>query len=271
MNKIQILFFTILTICTGCKPESWQYSRVIPLENITPIGIIRDTDNLWVSDVSNNRLVELSLTGEIIGLYDGFRRPMNIALSRSDNALYVPEYFADTVRIFKNGKISTLQLVNLPDSPAGVAVYKDYIAIADFFGHRIILKNNKDEIIIGQEGHEFGDLYYPTDVAFYNDELFVADAYNNRVMVYDLKGNKLKAIGYEDGINVATGIEVADDRVFVTDFHGNRVLIYDLLGNLQQILTESIKEPTDLSYSKKDNLLYIANYGDNSILVYEKK
>ncbi len=266
-----LYLLSFLSILTGCEPAAFQYSQVILLDNISPIGIIYNNNKLWVSDVANNRVVELSLTGEIEAIYEGFRRPMNIALSPSDNALYVPEYIADTVRILKDGNISTLQLKNLPDAPSGVAVYNDYIAVADFFGHRVILKNSGEEIIIGQEGHEFGDLYYPTDVAFYKDELFVADAYNNRVMVYDLKGNKLKAIGYEDGIDVATGIEVADSRVFVTDFHGSRVLIYDLLGNLQEILVEGVNEPTDLSYSEKDKRLYIANFGDNSVLVYQKK
>ncbi|NIR47929.1 6-bladed beta-propeller, partial [candidate division KSB1 bacterium] len=46
------------------------------------------------------------------------------------------------------------------------------------------------------EGHEFGQLYYPTDVAVHTDSnILVADAYNHRIQKFSRDGKPLSSWG----------------------------------------------------------------------------
>ncbi|MCZ6701638.1 MAG: hypothetical protein O6940_01215, partial [Ignavibacteria bacterium] len=140
------------------------------------------------------------------------------------------------------------------------------IAVVDFYNHRIILQGKDDIILIGKEGHNEGELYYPTDAALVDVKIYVADAYNNRVQVFDYDGNSLQIIGDRDKINVATGIEVTDDNIFVTDFEGNRILIYDLNGKLIYIINEHLNKPTDIDVIGEK--LFVSNYGSGSVAIF---
>jgi len=189
-----------------------------------------------LSDAANNRIVKIGLDGKIIESFDGFQRPMHIAIQ--DNKIYIPEYTSDTLRILENDKKTFFPLTIKPDGIGGISVNGNRVALTDFYNHRIILQQDDQATIIGKEGHNDGDLYYPTDVEIKNDLIYVADAYNNRVQVFDFKGNYVRMIGYNQGIKVATGLKVKDSQVLIADFEGNRVLVFGLNGRLLQILSD---------------------------------
>ena len=257
------LFLSVILI--GCNTSTeWTFDREVALDDIAPIGIIYDSESLWLSDAKNNRIVSINLRGEILKEYNGFQRPMHI--SKTGPSIYVPEYLTDTIKVIDNNKVSIVELSETLNAPGGVDVQDNLIAVADFYNHRVILQEGPNTTIIGEEGHEDGKLYYPTDVELYNDKIFVADAYNNRVQVFDKTGNSLKIIGWQENIDVATGIALNNKRVFVTDFEGNRILIYDLEGNLLQILTDRFNKPTDIFVF--ESTLYVANYKGQSVSVF---
>ena len=273
--KISIISFLLgLFVISGCsenkkkKQEATRlkFSKEIPLENISPIGIVAQGNFLWLSDVDNNRVVKIDLDGKIIESYDSFQRPMHIAIQK--DKIYVPEYTSDSLKILEDGKVSTYKLKEKPDAISGVSIDGNIVAVADFYNHRIILPQDDKVTIIGKEGHNDGELYYPTDVEISNDLIYVADAYNNRIQVFDLKGNYVRMIGWNEGIKVATGLKVTGSQVIVADFEGNRVLIYDLNGNLLQILSDKFNQPTDIEIV--NNKMYVANYKENSISVFYK-
>jgi len=143
------------------------------------------------------------------------------------------------------------------------------MAIADFYSHKVFLIVDSQVIEIGGEGHEDAKLYYPTDVKLYKDKVIVADAYNNRVQVFDQKGGFLKVIGWQEEINVASGVVVYEDLIYVTDFHNSRVLVYDFEGVLITIFKDNFKMPTDISIG--EDLMYIANYGGNYLSLFMKE
>jgi DNA-binding beta-propeller fold protein YncE len=261
-------FITILG-CSENKKEKhvqalWKFDKEIPIDGISPIGIVAQGDFLWISDVNNNRVVKIDLEGTLIEEYPGFQRPMHIAIQ--DSKIYIPEYTSDTLSILDNGIITTYPLKEIPDAIAGVAVEGNKVAIADFYNHRIILQQGDSITIIGKEGHNDGELYYPTDVAFKNDLIYVADAYNNRVQVFDLQGIYVKMIGWNEGIKVASGIKVTETQVIVVDFEGNRVLLYDKNGELIQTLDANFNQPTDIEVT--GDKMYIVNYSTSLITVY---
>ena len=246
--------------------SQWKFVKNIDLNNVNPIGIVAQENFLWLSDVDNNRIVKINLDGKIIESFDGFQRPMHIAIQK--DKIFVPEYTSDTVKIIENGNISTLALKENTDAIAGIAVDENTVAVADFYNHRIILQQEDKVTILGKEGHNDGELYYPTDVAIKSDLIYVADAYNNRVQVFDLKGNYVRMIGWNENIKVATGLKVTDTQVIIADFEGNRVLIYDLNGNLLQIVSGKFNQPTDIEIVA--NKMYVVNYKGSLISVFYK-
>jgi len=260
-----LLLFLLFTSCNN--NEQWKFNKEIKLNDIQPIGIVYDKGNLYLSDVKNNRLVQVDLDGNIIKEYDSLQRPMHFSIN--DGKIYVPEYLTDKIKILFAGKTENLALLDTLNAPSGVDVNGSDIAVADFYNHRIILQIKGKSTPIGKEGHGKGELYYPTDVEIFNDKIYVADAYNNRVQVFNKQGESLQIIGDKDSINTATGIAITDKNIFSTDFENNRILIYDHLGKRIQILTEKLNQPTDIFIS--GNTMYVANYKGQSVVVFEKQ
>lgn len=256
-----VLFF-------ACKQETkWTFNKEIKLNNAQPIGVAVEKKNLWISDVKNNRMLLVDLDGNTLKELSGFKRPMHFSID--NNKIYVPEYLTDTIRIIDNNNIGHLPLSEIPDAPSGVSVKENSFAIADFYNHRIIFQENGKTNIIGKEGHNNGELYYPTDVEISGDFIYVADAYNNRVQVFSQHGESLQIIGDKDSIHTATGITVSDGNIFVTDFENNRILIYNKEGKLLQKLTGHLNKPTDIFFF--EDALYVANYGGESISIFKEK
>lgn len=257
---------TGIFILNACNSESWKVIDTIDLGEVTPIGLTYFQNHLWIADGDNNRVIQFDLKGNSIKEIEGFERPMH--LDNDENSLYIPEYGSDNIVQFKGDKKTVLTLTDSLDAPAGVSVFEDEIAIADFYNHRIVYFDGERWSSFGTEGKVKGEFHYPTDVQITNDKIYVADAYNNRVQVFDKKGNALSIIGETEKMNAATGIFVSTKQVFITDFENDRVLIYDLKGNLQQVIQEGLNKPTDLLMI--DGTLYITNYKGKSIVTLKK-
>ena len=265
-RAISVVVWIGIILILGCSSSSkWFLQDKIYLTDISPIGIAADGGFLWLSDVAGNRLVKIDTIGEIQQEYKDIKRPMHFAIFQSK--FYVPEYETDKIVILDNRESQFLQLGEQLDAPAAVAVDGNSIAVADFYNHRIILKQKEKTYIIGKEGHHTNEFYYPTDVAWYKNQLYVADAYNNRIQVFDKQGKYLKTIGENDDIQVATGLTVVEGQLFVADFDGNRILIYHTNGELQQIITEGLNKPVDILVL--GNIFWVANNGDGTLVKYE--
>jgi len=257
-----VIVFTTLSACSN-TPQ-WKYERTIQFEDITPLGIAKKGNFLWISDSDNNKVLKIDLDGKIIETYENFDRPMHIDMD-GDN-VFIPEYGADTITIIDANKRTYLPIQNELDAPAGIDVNGQDYAIADFYNHRIVYHTNGEDLTFGKKGKANGEFHYPTDIQFANNLIYVADAYNNRVQVFDKKGIFKQSIGEEDGMNAATGIYVTDKEIAVTDFENNRILIYDLNGKLLQILDENFDKPTDIIIN--NNKFYVPNYKGKSIAVF---
>ena len=256
----------------GCqdevKPKSWQLGQSIFVEGVNPIGITKTPEGLWLSDGDKNRVVQIGANGEVTKSLSMFERPMHI--DSKDNTLFIPEYGKDAITTVDNKGMFQLKLNDSLDAPAGVSVYGDEKAIADFYNDRILYtKDGVDWISFGKKGKGEGEFFYPTDVQITEDRIWVADAYNNRVQAFDKEGNFIQMMGEKQKMNASTGIFVSDKEVFVTDFENDRVLVFDLNGNLKQELTENIEKPTDVLII--DGKLHIINYRNSMLNIFEYK
>ncbi|MGJ8685348.1 MAG: NHL repeat-containing protein [Nonlabens sp.] len=271
--------------CTekAAVPQDWQYEKTISLDDINPIGIAMDGNDIFLSDGDHNRVVKVDDNGRMMFEMEGFERPMHIDFGEADfqitdkvttsmlkeRALFVPEYGRDSIAVMRDNKLDYLVLKDSLDAPAAISVYENEIAIADFYPNRVLFYNGTDWISIGTEGKELGQLYYPTDVQITEDKIFVADAYNHRGQVFDKTGKGIAFIGADQKINAATGVFVNENEIFLTDFENGRILVFDLEYNLKQILETGIDKPTDV-YAQ-DGVLYITNYRKGELVKYTLK
>lgn len=248
--------------------QNWAFETKIALDSFGIIGIAKAEDgNLWLSDADNNRLIKFDLkTQKVSETLNDFDRPMHI--STRDGALFVAEYGADQITKIQGDKREKLAFSEAFDAPSGVDTEGDKTAIADFYNHRIVLKEGDKTVIIGKKGNGVGELTYPTDVQFANGKVYVADAYNHRVQVFDASGKSLKTFGEAEKMNASTGIYVTDKAVFVTDFENSRILVYDTEGVLKQILTDNLDKPTDMLVV--DNQLFVVNYHGKFISIFKQ-
>ncbi len=264
MKNIVVALLVIIFM-TSCNTEKiWVEDIVITLGDIKPIGLTYFDNTIWIADGDQNKVVKLSQNGEVIKTYTDFDRPMHI--TSDENRIYIPEYGSDRVIKLEEDQRSVLSIGDSLDAPAGVAVYKNEIAIADFYNHRVLFFDGTQWNSIGSKGKEEGEFHYPTDVQVTSDKVFVADAYNHRVQVFDKQGKFLMVFGETEKINAATGLFVSDRQIFVTDFENSRVLIYNLEGDLNQIINSGLNKPTDIIMIKED--LYISNYEGKSLNKY---
>ena len=183
--------------------------------------------------------------------------------------IFIPQYGKDVIEtVDKKGRF-IMQVSDSLDAPAGVSVFENERAIADFYNNRILYFDGKSWISFGKEGKAEGEFYYPTDVQITTDKIWVADAYNNRVQVFDKKGGFLQMMGQNQKMNAATGIFVSVDEVFVTDFENNRVLVFNMTGELLQVLKDQIEKPTDMMI--KDDMLYVINYRNGKLNIFDEQ
>jgi len=265
MKYLFICFFAMLVKCDPSS-EEWKLIRNIDLGDVTPIGLTILNEHIWISDGDHNQLVAFSQEGTLLKVVENFERPMHI--DNDGTTLFIPEYGSDNIIKMENGKRTNFEIPDSLDAPAGIAIYHNEIAIADFYNHRILFYNGDDWMSIGKEGKAAAEFYYPTDIFIGPEKIFVADAYNNRIQIFDKKGNHLQIVGAKEKINAATGIFATLDEIFITDFENDRVLSFDHKGKLKQVFTEGISKPTDILV--KDNLLYIANYKGKNLLTFKK-
>jgi DNA-binding beta-propeller fold protein YncE len=263
-----IIAVSVISCQKEIKPKSWQLTESILVEGVNPIGITKTDDGLWLSDGDKNRVVQIGSKGEVIKSLSMFDRPMHI--DSEGNTLYVPEYGKDVVTTVDSKGIFQLEPNDSLDAPAGVSVFGQEKAIADFYNNRILYtQDGENWTSFGKKGKADGEFFYPTDVQITESRIWVADAYNNRIQAFDKKMNFIQTIGQDQKMNAATGIYVTDQELFVTDFENDRILIFDLDGTLKQELHEKIEKPTDALVI--DGKLHVINYRNSLLNIFEYK
>lgn len=270
--KKSIYIIVVLFFASACREKvtvtkEWVLLKTIELDGVNPIGLTQVNGEIWLSDGDHNRLVKIDKEGVITKTIDSLDRPMHIDALKE--TIFIPVYGKDAVETIDEKGRFVMQVSDSLDAPAGVSVFENERAIADFYNNRILYFNGASWLSFGKEGKAEGEFYYPTDVQITKDKIWVADAYNNRVQAFDKKGVFLQMMGQDKKMNAATGIFVSENEVFVTDFENNRVLVFNKTGKLLQVLKSQIEKPTDMMI--KGDMLYVINYRNGKLNLFSKQ
>ncbi len=155
--------------------------------------------------------------------------------------------------------------------------------VVGFYNDRIQIFDHKGNFSsqFGAEGHEFGQLYYPTDVVVDGEgNIIVADAYNHRLQKFSSDGRPLQSWGSWSGeegqpgqFNVANALELdSNGRIYVSDFYNNRIQVFDSEGNFLFQFGDAadegkLQKPTDVAVSP-DGFAYVIDFGNDRIVKF---
>ena len=155
--------------------------------------------NIWVTDYSNNKLVKLSQSGQLL---------LTIHHTRSGSDRFC--------------------------QPAGVSVSQEgLIYVCDSGKHRITVYDEEGKFLFafGSQGsgpQQFSD---PNDIAFGSDGLmYVTDNKNNRVSVLSKEGTFKR--GFKTKCRPNCIAATSDNHLLVTSCLSNTVMVYTLEGEL---------------------------------------
>jgi hypothetical protein len=222
---------------------------------VKPTAITGDTQNLFIADTGNNRIVKY-----------------NIALKTFDLFEDLPENFFSL------------------DSPTGILLYKgNVVLVSDSFNNRIVAYNydGQYKVQYGELGISKAQFDNPQGIAVdVQGNLFIADANNNRIQAYNFdfvkkfdqenfKKSYLKSFG-EDKLNHPTYLAVlANGDVLVSDTKNNSLKLYDAFANYKKdffVLNNGssiLGTPLGIKEDSEKNIYLIDN--QNKRLIYFNK
>ena len=168
--------------------------------------------------------------------------------------------------------------------PYGVVARDGRVFVSDTVGRRVHVFDypRKRYYTLGTRG--LGSLRKPLGMAADDaGKLYVVDNTTKRVMVYDLEGNYLTALGADSGLERPVGIAVTPDgdRIYVVETGGVRsqshgVQIFDGRGNkLRAVTTRGTGEgefnlPLDAALGPDGNL-YVLDTGNFRVQVLDRE
>ncbi len=266
-----------------------------------PTGIaVAEDGTVFVADTGNDRVTVFDGDGGFLWTFGGsgegpgeFRRPMDVDLD-AEGQVYVAELGGDRVQVFRpRGElVRTIRGDETPagtfDGAAGVLVSPPGdVYVADFYNDRVVAFGSDGTYrgVIGRPGRILaGRLHYPTDLAWVEGSLVVADAYNHRIQVFTAAGEPVARWGGPFGFGlrggrpgwfrVATGVATDENgRVYVTDFENHRIQAFSPEGKFltafgsQGTDPGQFDRPTDLDFGP-DGRIYVVDFGNDRIQVF---
>ena len=165
--------------------------------------------------------------------------------------------------------------------PSGIAVNsKGLIAVADVEKHCILIFDKEGKFVrkLGCYGNIAGQLNYPLDVTFLNDDnILVADQFNHRIQQFNVQtGNSVKSFGkngtrdgeFQGPVSLCMD---GEGRVIVAEFRNSRVQVISVDGKPVFKFGDSgpgkLYQPTACIHHQ--NRFFVSDWGSNCLKVFD--
>jgi len=232
----------------------------------------------------------LALTGQ------GFSNPMDLALSRNSNRVYVINRSNPFQAVQGGVRVGIVTLepeyigqfgdFGTDDGgfvwPTSLAVdSQETIYVTDEHRHDVQLFDQDGNFVskFGKFGSDVGELNRPSGIAVdSHDHVYVVDHLNNRIQVFASDGTPIRSWGTPGSgpgeFNMPWGIAIdADDRVFVADWRNDRIQKFTAEGQYLASFGSSgngvgqLNRPANLGIDKEGNL-FVADWGNDRVAVF---
>ncbi|MDH5228585.1 MAG: 6-bladed beta-propeller [Gammaproteobacteria bacterium] len=222
--------------------QVWQQATAMKTF-ITPIGVVKIGNDLFVADADLAMVVRLNNKGEpqaSIG-YGQLERPTGLAFDETSQHLYV----------------------------------------ADSKSHQIKIFNLAGDLVdtIGQKGSHAGEFNGPTFITIANQQLYVADSLNARIQILDLGGKPIRQFGrrgkYIGDMPQPKGLAVdANGLIYVIESFFDHILVFNQKGEFllpigghgQQ--AGLFNHPSGV-WTGKNNLIYVADMMNSRVQSFQ--
>jgi DNA-binding beta-propeller fold protein YncE len=263
-------------------------------ENVGYHGVAIFDDVIYVSEPNSDKVLKVSLTGEILGSFgsngsgDGqFSRAVGIAVDAS--RIYVVDSDNDNVQVFDHSfnflfKFGSTGTGNSQfQSPYGIAVDgSGNIFVSDSNRHRVQKFDSTGAYVLqfGTTGSGTTNFNKPLGIQIYNSELWIADRQNGRVKIHDLSGNysrefQVTSSGIWSSITpMLYSLAVNNSQVIVGAFYTpGSLMVFDHSGNY---LNKQIVHQDEIHFIEgvtvdSSGRIYVADYGNGRVHVYSKE
>ena len=192
-------------------------------------------------------------------------------------ALYVPNYFSDTLTVYDQDGNSIATLGVFPD------LHQPFGAAFDSINGQIYATNSANSTIrvFDQNGNPvnvsgtFPNLNAPRGIAFdpLNSQLYVVNSGNSTITVYDPNGNQITGLSSFPNLSYPQSItfDSINGLLYVTNYNNNTVTVYDPFGN--QVTTSGsfagVSGPGGIVFDAVNGQLYVTNKPD-AITTYDQ-
>jgi sugar lactone lactonase YvrE len=167
---------------------------------LRPTGIAASNDRLYVVDTMLNRVVVVTLAGQIVRTFgergEGpaqFNFPTNIARA-ADGRLFVTDTMNFRVQVFDAEGRYLSSFGQLGDGagdfdkPKGIAVDSGgHIYVVEGLNDVVQIFDDRGRLLLafGGSGSSAGQFWLPTGIAIANDRVYVADSANRRLEIFE--------------------------------------------------------------------------------------
>ena len=246
-----------------------------------PWGITaNDSNEIFVSDMSNNRIVVFNENGEFIRSFgkNSLNCPNGVlcdnmgrifVTSRNDNKILVFGQSGEYISTFHNG--------NSLSEPRGISFDADGNLIVCDTGNKCVRFFSPDGNIF--KTIRAGRLRMPFNCVCHKGKLFVSDRGAHLIKVYSSNGKFLYEFGtYGTGdrdVSNPTGLAVDKmERLLVCSYHNHRVQVFTLDGKFVAKFGEYGKElgqmnsPSSVSVLKSGRIV-VCEFGNRRLQIFE--
>lgn len=166
------------------------------------------------------------------------------------------------------------------NKPYGITTHQGKIYVCDIgVGNVVVIDPVKKSFEYLKGNYNIGKLKKPANIAVDPDgNLYVADALRKEIVVYNVKGEYIRAFGKADDMKPAD-VAVDGESVYVLDINkkNNEIKIFDLksgtvtgrLGKRTQEENQGLAMPTNFALDDK-GFIYATNAGTGSVTKYDK-
>ena len=283
VNGENITKFPPVEIKARCfKPLQFIGERAIEgLQLSQPWGITaNDSNEIFVSDMNNNRIVVFNENGEFIRSFgQSFLKWPNGVLCDNMGRVFVTSRIDNKILVFgQNGEyISSFHNGNLLRKPRGISFDSDRNLIVCDSGNKCVRFFSPDGNIFKTIGA--GRLRMPFDCVCHKDKVLVSDREAHLIKVYNGNGNFLYEFGTHgtgDGeLNHPTGLAVDKmGHLLVCSLDNHRVQVFTLDGKFVAKFGEYGQElkqmfsPTSVSVLKSGRFV-VCEFENNRLQLFE--
>jgi len=270
-----------------------------------PSGIASHKNKIYIADASNNRIVSVQASPEIVVSQWGsqssqkgfFIRPNGIIVSE-DNLIVssgisdVPSIHHWVQQFTTSGKF----IEQWPDnhssgasseysfnSPSDMAHDDLYYYILDSGNHRLLQFDiyGRLEHLWGKRGDGPSEMDFPCGMAIYDEHIYIADTGNHRIQVFDQSGSYLFEWG-EKGTQAGQfimpkDIDIdSDGIVYVADTGNHRIQSFSIRGHFIESWGEwghsnsQFDTPSGIAIHPDEDIVVVADTGNQRCQVFDK-